>query len=101
MNLWLEIICRMPSMACTKVVDLCDSQSSTGALNKGRSGTPSFNALLRRRAALEILSQVFLLVGWTPSADQPMDRLSRTGRVVGPILVALRAATRLSGSRAR
>ena len=23
-NLWLEIISRMPSMACTKIVDLCD-----------------------------------------------------------------------------
>ena len=88
-------------MACTKIVDLRDSESSTGALNKGRARTPQFNALLRRRAALELLAQIYLLVGWTPTADQPMDRLSRTGRVLGIIRDALRSATRLSRSQAR
>ena len=70
---------------------MCDSQSATGAVTKGRSKAFSFNRLMRKRAALEVTSLFTLLVGWVRSADQLADKLSRHRIVYGLMQAAWRA----------
>ena len=89
LNLWLEISSRLPLVRGTRIVNLCDSQSATHAFAKGRSHVFALNQLLRKRASLEIVANVSLLVGWVSTKVQPADRLSRW-RIVQGLMKGLR-----------
>ena len=85
LNLWLEVLCRFSHTRHSRLLDLCDSQSATGAFAKGRSSSFTLNRLMRKRAALEIAADVSIIVAWVCSADQPADKLSRLRKVKGLI----------------
>ena len=88
--LWLETLSRVRAVRNSRILCMCDSQSATGALTKGRSRAYAFNRLMRKRTALEVTSLFTLLVGWVRSADQPADRLSRHRIVFGLMQAAWR-----------
>ena len=89
LNLWLEITSRLPLVRGTRIVDLCGSQVATHAFAKGRSHAYAVKRLLRKRASLEIVADVSLLVGWVSTKVQPADRLSRW-RIVQGLMRGLR-----------
>ena len=84
-HIGLEILCRFSHTRHSRILDLCDSQSATGAFAKGRSSSFTLNRLMRKRAALEIAADVSVIVAWVCSADQPADKLSRFRQVKGLI----------------
>eukprot|EP00438_Fugacium_kawagutii_P005526 Skav227070 [mRNA] locus=scaffold72:1057412:1062770:- [translate_table: standard] len=56
---------------------LCDSQSVVAVVAKGRSSSKKVNHLLRRLAALCLSLNLYLLICWVDTADNPADKASR------------------------
>jgi hypothetical protein len=84
---WLEIL------GCTTVrnarcVSLCDSGAASSILGRGRARVQRLNRLSRRKMSLELVTELRLLIIQVASARMPMDRLSRTLELTGPVTTA-------------
>jgi hypothetical protein len=64
-----------------RVLLFCDSAVVVAALAKGRSLSRALSALLRRLAALLLVSGMRLCPVWVPSQENPADAASRGFRV--------------------
>ena len=73
----LEIVCKILVARRAWFVSLEDNAVVVHSLAKGRSQNWSVNTICRRRAALELCSDVALLATWIGTERMPMDQLSR------------------------
>lgn len=61
----------------SRIITLQDNMAIAAALGKGRSSTPDLNFLLRRRSALCLFGELFVVAPWVESSKQPADESSR------------------------
>jgi len=83
-NSLLERLAASPAAWHHVVACLEDNEAWSAACAKGRSPAFLLNRLLRRRTALQLASNIHLLLPWVDTAHQPADRLSRFRPCRGP-----------------
>eukprot|EP00435_Cladocopium_sp_Y103_P040942 s793_g11.t1 len=62
---------------------LIDNQSIVAVVTKGRSSSKQVNHLLRRLCSLCLALNLYLLIGWIDTVDNPADEASRLHDAVG------------------
>jgi len=77
-NILLEILARLPSAHRHCFASLQDNEAWSSASAKERSPNPVLNFILRKRAALLLMTEIDMDLPWTDTQRQPADRLSRT-----------------------
>eukprot|EP00435_Cladocopium_sp_Y103_P046713 s2187_g13.t1 len=60
-----------------KTMILCDNQSVVAVVTKGRSSSKQVNHLLRRLASLCCALNLYLIIGWVDTSENPADKASR------------------------
>jgi hypothetical protein len=61
----------------SRIISLQDNMAIASVLSKGRSSTPDLNFLLRRKSALCLFGEIFVVAPWVESSKQPADESSR------------------------
>jgi len=72
-----ELAAKLPQLAHSLFMVLCDNTVVCSIIAKGRSRVFRLNALCKRKLGLELISDIVLLPGYVESAWQPMDLASR------------------------
>ena len=82
---FLERLARIPRIASSRCLSLCDNAVATGILVRGRSKIVQLNALCRKRYALEVASRITFYATHVGTKRMPMDGLSREPDKGGPL----------------
>ena len=90
--LWLEILALVPEAHGSRALGVGDNHAAGCSFARGRAKVARLNRLCRRRFALQAATAIDFASGRVGTKFMPMDRLSRTRCVVGPLAVSGRCA---------
>ena len=77
----LQLLSRIPELRRSRVVALEDNACTHYNFRRGRSPKWVLNNICRKKAGLELVSDIELLSSWVNTKRQPMDECSRGGSI--------------------
>ncbi len=73
----LSMLAQDPRAHRHRVLSLQDNRPVAGSFAKGRASSEALNRLCRKRAAISIAAEIYMLLPWVQSGVMPADWLSR------------------------